>query len=116
MFKHLKSKAAWVEGEFGREWIHVYVWLSPFCCPPETITNIVNRLYSNTKFKKKLVLKSTDGADSGRQMPQSSVLAVAVGWGREGASDVISGVSHTHIALFLFILKFISKIFKISFS
>ena len=39
-----------------------------------------------------------------------------MGWGREGASDVISGVSHTHIALFLFILKFISKIFKISFS
>ena len=21
---------AWVGGEFGREWIHVYVWLSPF--------------------------------------------------------------------------------------
>ena len=20
--------AAWMEGEFGREWIHVYVWLS----------------------------------------------------------------------------------------
>ena len=22
--------AAWLGGEFGREWIHVYVWLSPF--------------------------------------------------------------------------------------
>ena len=22
--------AAWMEGEFGGEWIHVYVWLSPF--------------------------------------------------------------------------------------
>ena len=21
--------AAWMEGEFGGEWIHVYVWLSP---------------------------------------------------------------------------------------
>ena len=21
---------AWIEGEFGEEWIHVYVWLSPF--------------------------------------------------------------------------------------
>ena len=21
---------AWMGGEFGREWIHVYVWLSPF--------------------------------------------------------------------------------------
>ena len=49
-------------------------------------------------------------------MPQSSVLAVGVGWGRQWASDVISGVSHTHIALFLFILKFISKFFKIRFS
>ena len=22
--------AAWMGGEFGEEWIHVYVWLSPF--------------------------------------------------------------------------------------
>ena len=22
--------AAWMGGEFGAEWIHVYVWLSPF--------------------------------------------------------------------------------------
>ena len=22
--------AAWKDGEFGREWIHVYEWLSPF--------------------------------------------------------------------------------------
>ena len=22
--------AAWMDGEFGGEWIHVYVWLSPF--------------------------------------------------------------------------------------
>ena len=22
--------AAWIGGEFGREWIHVYAWLSPF--------------------------------------------------------------------------------------
>ena len=22
--------AAWMEGKFGGEWIHVYVWLSPF--------------------------------------------------------------------------------------
>ena len=21
--------AAWMEGEFGREWMHVYVWLRP---------------------------------------------------------------------------------------
>ena len=23
-------RAAWMGGEFGGEWIHVYVWLSPF--------------------------------------------------------------------------------------
>jgi len=22
--------AAWIEGEFGGEWIHVYAWLNPF--------------------------------------------------------------------------------------
>ena len=22
--------AAWMGGKFGREWIHIYVWLSPF--------------------------------------------------------------------------------------
>ena len=22
--------AGWIEGELGGEWIHVYVWLSPF--------------------------------------------------------------------------------------
>ena len=25
------SLAAWTGGEFGREWIYVYAWLSPFC-------------------------------------------------------------------------------------
>ena len=24
------SVAAWMGGEFGGEWVHVYVWLSPF--------------------------------------------------------------------------------------
>ena len=27
--------AAWTGGEFWGESIHVYVWLSPFCCLPE---------------------------------------------------------------------------------
>ena len=25
--------AAWRGGKFGEEWIHVYVWLSPFVVP-----------------------------------------------------------------------------------
>ena len=31
-----------MEGEFGEEWIHVYVWLSPFVpCPPITTLFLV---------------------------------------------------------------------------
>ena len=38
--------AAWIGGEFGGEWIHVYVWLRPFCYSPETITTLfANQLY-----------------------------------------------------------------------
>ena len=31
--------AAWMEGEFGGEWIHIliYVWLSPFAVPLELL-------------------------------------------------------------------------------
>ena len=36
--------AAWMEGEFGGEWVHAYAWLGPFTvhleslyCPPETM-------------------------------------------------------------------------------
>ena len=28
--------AAWMGGEFGGVWMHVYLWLSLFSCPPET--------------------------------------------------------------------------------
>ena len=24
------TREAWMGGEFGREWVHVFVWLSPF--------------------------------------------------------------------------------------
>ena len=27
--------AAWMGGEFGGEWVHVYVWLSPFTVQPQ---------------------------------------------------------------------------------
>ena len=33
--------AAWPGEQFGGEWIHVYVWLSPFACSPETITTVL---------------------------------------------------------------------------
>ena len=34
--------AAWIGGEFGAEWIHVYVWLSPFVIiSPEIITLLI---------------------------------------------------------------------------
>ena len=40
--------AAWMVGEFGGEWMHVYAWLSPFAVY-HNYHNIVNQLYSNTK-------------------------------------------------------------------
>ena len=46
--------AAWMGGEFGEEWIHVHLWLSPFIVSPENYHNIVNQLYppiENKKFK-----------------------------------------------------------------
>ena len=41
--------ADWMGGEFGGEWVHVYVWLSPFA-QPETITTL---LISCTSIKNK---------------------------------------------------------------
>ena len=44
--------AAWIGGEFGGEWIHVYVWLSP----SETITLLIDYPpIQNKKFKKKQI-------------------------------------------------------------
>ena len=40
--------AAWMGGESGAEWIHVYVWLSPFAVHLK-YHNIVNQLYPHTK-------------------------------------------------------------------
>ena len=39
--------AAWMGGEFGGEWIHVYVWLSPFTVHLKLL--FANRIYLNTK-------------------------------------------------------------------
>ena len=41
--------AAWMGGDFGEEWIHV--WLS-LCCSPETITTLLISYtpIQNTKF------------------------------------------------------------------
>ena len=42
----------WMAGGFGGEWIHVYVWLSPFAVHLKLLHhNIVNQLYPNTKEK-----------------------------------------------------------------
>ena len=45
---------AWRGEEFGGEWIYVYVWLSPFACPPKTITTL---LISYTSKLKKFFFK-----------------------------------------------------------
>ena len=49
--------AAWTGGEFGGEWIHVYVWLSEsLCCSPETITALLIG-YTPIKNLKSFILK-----------------------------------------------------------
>ena len=46
--------AAWMGGEFGGEWILVYVWLSSLHSSPETITILISySLIQNKKFSKK---------------------------------------------------------------
>ena len=46
--------AAWIEGEFGGEWIHVYIWLSRYCAP-ETITlSISCTPIQNERLKEKI--------------------------------------------------------------
>ena len=42
--------AAWMGGGFGGEWIHVYVWLSPFAIHLKPSQH-VNCLYPNIKLK-----------------------------------------------------------------
>ena len=48
--------AAWMGGELRGQWIHAYVWLSPFAVH---LLAIVNWLYPNTKvfffFFKKII-------------------------------------------------------------
>ena len=46
-------------GEFGGEWIHVYVWLSPFA-----IYLIANQLHHNKKKKKKTPQKTGQKQDT----------------------------------------------------
>ena len=48
--------AAWMGEEFEGEWIHVYVWLSPFAVP-RNYHNIVNWVESNIKLKVKNYLR-----------------------------------------------------------
>ena len=43
--------AAWMGGEFGRKWVHVYVWLGPSAVYLKLTTLFVNQLYPNAKLK-----------------------------------------------------------------
>ena len=44
---------AWMGGEFGGEWIHVYVWLSPFAAHLKLTTLLISYTpIQNKKFKK----------------------------------------------------------------
>ena len=39
--------AAWIGGEIKGQWIYVFKWLSPICCPSETTTLLIS--YTPTK-------------------------------------------------------------------
>ena len=45
--------AAWMGGEFGGEWTHVYVWLSPFTIHPIVTLLILYISIQHKKVKKK---------------------------------------------------------------
>ena len=60
----LCSVVAWVGTESGGEWMHVYVWLSPFAeTGPETITALLIGYtpIQNKKLKKKDLVRSPKG-------------------------------------------------------
>ena len=38
--------AAWMGGEFGGEWIHIYVWLNPFTVQFSSVTQSCPTLYN----------------------------------------------------------------------
>ena len=69
--------AAWMGGEFGGEWIHVYVWLSPFPVHLQVSQHWLLIRYTPTQNKKLkthhtlLLLKST-------QMFQAPSLSIPV--------------------------------------
>ena len=49
--------AAWIGGEFGGEWIHVYVWLSPITVHLKLTTLLIDyipiqNIFGFKKFKK----------------------------------------------------------------
>ena len=53
--------AAWIGGELGGEWLHVYVWLSPFAVHlklPQTITTLLigYTTIQNKKLKTNCIL------------------------------------------------------------
>ena len=44
--------AASMRGEFGAEWIHVYVWLSPFAVHLKLLQLCLSAMLQHKKFKK----------------------------------------------------------------
>ena len=58
---------AWMRGEFGGEWIHVYVWLSPF-----SVHRKLLQLYQSVilQYKIKSVFKKVCYLDLHQQMQE----------------------------------------------
>ena len=51
--------AAWMEGTFGEEWIHVYMWLSPFTVYWKLLQHDLLITFTQIKNLKKLIMLET---------------------------------------------------------
>ena len=68
--------AAWIGGEFGGEWIHVYVWLSPFTiylkpsqhCLLIIYTSIQNKMFCFV-FKRLFVFTAKKAMNKMKRQP-----------------------------------------------
>ena len=81
--------AAWMGGEFGGEWIHIYVWLSPFSVHLRlsqhcSLAILQYKIKSLGKMKKQ---KERGGRDEEAKVPRGS---------RTGHLDPRGGVGKTH--------------------
>ena len=96
--------AAWMGGHLGGEWISACVWLSPFCCPLETITVL---LIDYTAIQNKNIKNKTPGYREGGEEQAFSPEKTKSRGGKERSSRVWGELPA------IFVLFFFSQILLI---